>query len=470
MKSILNLYAQQTPQGNLLKWVGNTKNDSQYVILRSTNEIDYDAIKTVNLQSQTAEEFQFLDTETPTVSTFYQIQYLEEGELLDQSEVVSIKHAKSFNWKNFALRIGFLVILVALAAMLGRKLSTAKPDAIKMEAKPNIPAAKVDKVSYTNHNAKIEALGKVISTQPIDIVSEVAGKIEKGDVVLRKANRFANGAILFRIDNQEAILNLKSQRSNFLNLLATMLPDLKLDFADDFDKWNTYFNSINIDRSLPTLPNISDQREKTFLATRNILGQYYAIKSQEERLTKYTVTAPYGGMISEVYTDAGSVANPGTRVVRIMRTDQLELEVPIRKEDIQWVRTGTTAKIYNEDRSKSTNGRVVRISNTIDPTTQSVLVYVSVNPRNIKLYEGMYLYAEFAGRAIPKAMEINRKAISENNHVFVVSSDSTIQLKPITIHKVNTETVLFSGVEEGEMVVNDNLFGLSESMKILPLN
>jgi multidrug efflux pump subunit AcrA (membrane-fusion protein) len=308
----------------------------------------------------------------------------------------------------------------------------------------------------------------VIASQPIDIISEVSGRIEKGNVTLKKAISFSQGALLFKIDDRETILNLKSQRSGFQNVVALILPDMKLDFPNSFQKWQDYFNRIDINNNLPILPESIDQREKTFLASKNISGQFYSIKSAEERLNKYRVAAPYSGIIQDVYTDAGSVANLGTRVLRIRKANDLELELPVRKEDIQWVKSGTKVKIYSEDKRQTSTGTVNRIGAEIDPTTQSVNVYVSVNSNTIKLYEGMYLYAEISGNAIAKAMEIDRKAIFDNNKIYVVK-DSMLIEKTVNIHKIKNATVLFSGINEGEKVVSEVFLGATEGMKVVPL-
>ena len=51
-------------------------------------------------------------------------------------------------------------------------------------------------MAYKNYNTSVEALGQVVSTSPIDIVSEVSGRILKGDVTLRVANQFNENALL----------------------------------------------------------------------------------------------------------------------------------------------------------------------------------------------------------------------------------------------------------------------------------
>lgn len=469
MKPIINFYIVNTPEGNLLKWVGNAKSRSSVSIERSIDEINFNEIEEIRLQKTDGEAFEFLDTNTPNQKTFYQLKYYEGTELVDSSPIIYTGEKRAFDKKAFITRVVAAIVLLLLAIMLVKNLSTKAPEQKRPPLTQRSQYVNIETVAYTNHSTTIEALGQVIASQPIDIVSEVSGKIEKGNVTLKKAVRFSQGSLLFQIENTETILNLKSQRSNFQNAIALILADMKLDFPNSYQKWQDYFNQIDINSSLPIMPEAADQREKTFLAARNLSGQYYSIKSAEERLSKYRINAPYTGIIQQVYTDAGSVASPGTRVLRIRKANDLELELPVRKEDIQWVKIGTRVKILSEDKRQSTMGTVNRIGTEIDPTTQSVNIYVSVRSGKIKLYEGMYLFAEITGNAVAKAMEIDRKAIFDNNKIFVIQ-DSTLVAKTVNIHKVKNETVLFSGIDEGKVVASETFLGAVDGMKVVPLN
>lgn len=468
MKSIVNFYVTETPDGNLLKWVGNTKAKSAFTILRSTDEINFEQLEEVTFAEATmSESFEYLDIESPVTTAYYQVKYFEKRKEVHASPILGIGDKKEFNKKTFFIRLAIALVLIFLAGLLMKNLLAKAPEKQRPPLTSRTQYVDIQEVKYQDYKTTIDGLGKVISTQPIDIFSEVAGKIEQGDVTLKKAIRFNKGALLFKIEDTETLLNLKSQRSNFQNAVALILPDMKLDFSERFDVWNDYFNQIDIEKNLPKLPEAATQREKTFLASRNLAGQYYTIKSQEERLNKYRVYAPYSGIIQQVYTDAGSVANLGTRVLNIRKTNDLELELPIRKEDIQWVKTGTKVKIYSEDKRQTTSGRVSRISAEINSKTQSVNVYVSVNGSGVKLYEGMYLYGEIAGAAIPKAMEVSRKAIFDENKIFVVQ-DSILKKKTILIHKMKNETALISGVEEGQTIAKETFLGAVDGMKIIP--
>ena len=79
------------------------------------------------------------------------------------------------------------------------------------------------------------------------------------------------------------------------------MPDLKIDFTDNFPAWEEYFSSLDIDKKFDEIPEVKSDKEKTFLATKGIYSSYYTIKSTEVRLTKYRYYAPFDGSIAEVF-------------------------------------------------------------------------------------------------------------------------------------------------------------------------
>ena len=169
----------------------------------------------------------------------------------------------------------------------------------------------------------IEAYGRVVSSQSINLIAEVGGRLIEGNVPLKQGQSFKKGQLLYRIYSEEQQLNLKAQKSRFLNALASILPDLKIDFSGSYGKWQKYFDQIELDENIPQIPEASSSKEKTFLATKNILSDYYAIKSAEENLKKYTIYAPFDGSIKAVNLQIGTVVSPGTNVASLIRNPNL---------------------------------------------------------------------------------------------------------------------------------------------------
>ena len=81
------------------------------------------------------------------------------------------------------------------------------------------------------------------------------------------------------------------------------LVDIKIDYNTEYPKWLNYFNSIDINKTLPNLPEMKN--EKQFIINRLILVDFEAIKSDEIRLNKYFIKAPFDGIITKSYTDIG---------------------------------------------------------------------------------------------------------------------------------------------------------------------
>ncbi len=202
------------------------------------------------------------------------------------------------------------------------------------------------------------------------------------------------------------------------------------------------------------------------MASKNILSEYFTIKGEEERLRKYTIRAPFSGSFSEVYLYTGSIANPGSRIAKLIRTDKLELEVPVDEYEAKWVKRGDMVKVSNENGDGNWLGRVVRKSNYVNPSTQSITIFVSLSSTIANpIYKGMYLNAEFPGMTLAKTMEIPRNAVFNSNEVFVVQ-DSVLVKQEIVVHKINERTLIFSGIEEGAELVTEPLINATENMKV----
>lgn len=168
--------------------------------------------------------------------------------------------------------------VIAISFLLNSVLAGMKEDP---EKKPVIEIKKFVKtapVQYGDVNTWVTAYGRVSTAQTLDMIAEVSGRMSEGVVRLKEGQSFKKGDLLYNIDNTEASLNLNAQKSNFLRDLAGILPDIKIDFTDNFDAWSNYFESIDIEKPLPQLPKHKSSKEKTFLATKTSLALTIQLK------------------------------------------------------------------------------------------------------------------------------------------------------------------------------------------------
>jgi multidrug efflux pump subunit AcrA (membrane-fusion protein) len=380
------------------------------------------------------------------------------------------KTKNKMNWRKSIISVVAVIILLVAAFALNNLFSSfgeAPEESSREEIKLFV---KAEKVEYSTNKASIIEMGRLASQQSVNLSAEVQGQIIQGDVNLREGTSFRKGDLLVKIFDEDAKNNLKASKSRFLNSIAGILPDIKIDYPESFDKYMKFFNAVKIDEPLPPLPKLDSEKEKVFLASRNILNDYYNIKSAEVRLSRYKVYAPFEGTFTMVFLEPGSVANPGARIASMIRTDKLELEVPVRSDDAYWVNVNDKVKVSTKDRLTSWTGRVVRKSSFMDPNTQTISIYVSLEPeKNKPLYQGQFLLAEFSSKTHDESMVIPRNAIFKKDKVFVVESGKLKEQK-IDILRTNETTVLFSGLPVGVDVVVEPLVNAKEGANAEILN
>jgi len=363
--------------------------------------------------------------------------------------------------------IGAGLSLIALAIIGSSVLGSMKePPEIK---KPPVikKYVRTESVNYNTIPTQVVAHGRVRTAESLDVIAEVSGRMFRGSVPLKEGQSFKKGTLLYRVDDTETKLNLQSQKSNFLKDLAAILPDLKVDFPDSYNTWESYFNSIDLEKKLPKLPNYKTNKEKTFLATKNIFSTYYTIKSAEANLEKYRFNAPFDGTISLVNLQSGSFVNPGSNIAKILRSDKLEIKVDVSADQIHWIDQGAVSTI-TDDNGTIWKGIVTRIGEFVNEATQSIDVHIALSSNGEKLFDGQYLEATIPGKYIENGMIIPRNAIFNGNEVFVLQ-DSLLKVREINIHKTNSETAVFSGLASGEQVVVEPLINAHNNMKAYKL-
>lgn len=362
--------------------------------------------------------------------------------------------------------VAALVFIVGMAYGLMKFLIAQKEEP---PMRPNVEAQRFVKavtVTYSPVNSTVSGEGRMSSVSEVDIISEASGKILQGDIPLKRGSDFKKGQMLFTIYNDEAKLALQSRKSQFLNALANLLPDIKVDFPQHQKVFMDFFNAIDFKKDLPEFPQINDDQLKVFLAGRNVLSEYFSIRKDELQLKRYAVYAGFDGTLKDVYLEVGSYTNTGGRVAHAIRTDRLEMEVPLIRFDADWVKIGDSVKVISESSGTSFTGKVIRKSQMVDENTQSRGIYVQLNPQPGKqVLVGEYLFAEFPGQIIDDAMEIPRNAVFNNNDVFIVVNGRLVK-KEINIIKTNESTLVFNGIEEGQKLVIQPLINVLEGTPV----
>jgi membrane fusion protein, multidrug efflux system len=320
-------------------------------------------------------------------------------------------------------------------------------------------------VNYSDIDTKLKAFGRIMSNRPLSLVAEVGGKLEQGNANLKNASYFSKGDVIYKINNVEASLALKAQKSEFLSVLSGVIPDLKIDYPDNYKMWEKFIEDYDINKNLPELPEIKSPKEKLFLSGRNIFNIYYQIKSVEKRLERYQFVAPFNGMITNVNSEIGSIINPGNAIATIISTDDMEAELLIKKADIKWLKIGAEITLTNAD--ETVKAKISRIGDFVDPNSQTINVYASFtnSEKNKNFIDGAYIEAIIPSTTIAASIKIPRQSLVGEKTVFVVNN-GRLALKEVNLLKIDTDSIIVNGLKVNDILVIESLANATENAPV----
>jgi multidrug efflux pump subunit AcrA (membrane-fusion protein) len=329
--------------------------------------------------------------------------------------------------------------------------------------RPKIVEAKV--VMLQEIAAQIIAYGRITSSQPVMLFSEVQGTLMSGDIPFRPAQSFKEGDLLLKIDDRQALLDINTAKSNMLNALALVLPEIKVDFPEEFEIWQHYFNNCSFDTKLPDLPVATNQKIKLYLSRFDVYKMYFAIRDLEILLDKHYFYASFDGSIVSTDLRVGSNARNGTQLGKIINLENLEAELPVSAEDIQWIDKNKPITLTSSEIAGKWTGTIKRIGKSIDIQTQTVQVFISVNElKDSNLYDGVFVKAIIPGLTIKNAVSIPRKALYGGKFIYLIK-DGRLDYREVNIARRETDSIIVTrGIQDGETVVTQVLQGVAPGM------
>jgi multidrug efflux pump subunit AcrA (membrane-fusion protein) len=363
--------------------------------------------------------------------------------------------------------IPVLILVVGFIIMTGLlSLRTETPKRIP-EARAKVVETKI--VQLQSIQTAVTAYGRVTSAQPVKLYSEVSGTLEKGSVAFKPAQSFSKGDLLVKIDDRQARLDLNSAKSELMTALATALPEIKVNFPDESRVWEDYFDACQFDKKVAPMPETENARIRLYLSRFNVYKLYFKVQDLEILVSKHYFYAPFNGSIVSADLRVGSTARNGTLLGEIINLEELEVAVPVKAEDIQWIDRSRPVTFTSSEMAGQWTGKVIRVGSDIDARTQAVHVYISIeDSQKAALLDGVFLKAEIPGRIIEQAFTIPSRAIYEDRYVYLIIGGALARRDISILRKEIDRVIVNGGVNNGDTLIVEIMQGVAPGMPARP--
>lgn len=326
-------------------------------------------------------------------------------------------------------------------------------------AQDNAALVRVDRIRVENLAQKVPVLGRLVAPQAGQVAARIAGPVEV--IHVQVGDRVEAGQVIAELNRGALAAQRDVSRAGLARAeaaLATAKAELGLARQElkrlSGLKKSAAFNQARFDDAQQNVAIIESRAREAEAA---IVSAKADLEVDAINLSYAEIRAPYGGVVTERMTEAGSYARAGDPVIRLVADRDLEIEADVPFQRLSGLTPGTEVGVTLDDGSAHratvraivpeenplTRTRAVRLVPDIGETTrplaadQSVTIYVpSGTPRRVT--------------TVHKDAIIKR---GPQSLVYVVQKD-TAEMRPIVLGEpTGSRYEVLDGLEQGELVV-----------------
>jgi len=177
------------------------------------------------------------------------------------------------------------------------------------------------------------------------------------------------------------------------------------------------------------------------------------------------VVATLGGTVVERRLAQGQVVQPADVLFVVADLSRLWAVAEVPEQQVSQVRTGQTVTIEVPALgNEKLNGKLIFVSQTINPETRTVLVRTELDNGDRRLKPAMLASMLIEGKPVERMVVPSSAVVRENDedHVFIAEPEDAFRLVPVRLGPAQGgQRVVLSGLKGQERVVIDGAFHLN---------
>ena len=362
--------------------------------------------------------------------------------------------------------LALLGVILIVASVYTSKIIISSKSKIRKAPPKVIKTVYVDTVSNSIIPIIIPANGNLIAKRRVEIYSEVQGIFKPTSKLFKPGEKYNKNEVFITINNTEYYANVQSAKSNLYNSIVAVMADLRLDFPDIYPKWEAYLKTYDLEKTTPKLPEINSEKENYFITGRGIISNYYSVKNLEQRLSKYTIKAPFKGILTQTLVTEGTLIRNNQKLGEYIDPSIYEMEVSLGENYANLLKIGENVKLNNLENTEEYTGKISRINGSVDTATQTIAVFIEI--KNSSLKEGMFLEAKLNAKNEPNAIEINRSLLLDENKIFIVR-DNVLDVIKVTPTYFSETKVVLKNIPDKTIILSNPFPGAYVGMLVKPL-
>jgi len=362
-------------------------------------------------------------------------------------------------------RLGLYASMLILVFPGGCSKRPVQSQAAKTESQMAVPVM-VAPVEQKTTSVEIGSFGTVEAFASVELKTQITGVLT--GVHFIEGQMVKKGDLLLSIDPRQPQAALKAAQAN-LEKDDAQLKNAEKEAARQTELLHKGFASQGeYDASITAV--------ETLRAA--VKADKAAVENATLQLDYCSVRSPIDGCIGKLHINEGNLVKADdTSVVTIKQIDPIYVSFWVPEQHLSAIQkymatSNLDVTVYQpHEKLEPIHGSLTFVDNTVDDSanTRTIRLRATFSNKDRRLWPGQYVNVVLALTQEPNSLVVPSQAIQtgqNNQFVYVVKSDGTVEAKPITIRRtINNETVV-EGVQPGEMVVTDGQLRLVPGARV----
>ncbi len=326
---------------------------------------------------------------------------------------------------------------------------------------PSITLAATDvaTVAPTTIEDGVALTGDLNPIETVDVRARLEGDLV--GVYVREGEQVGAGQLLARFEASEQESGRKSAEAD----RAAAQSDLAN------AEWNLEQNAQLLKAGAIAQQTYKNSQQAVASAHARVAAADARLSAMGNQARDTRVVAPSSGIVSKRVVETGEHLAKGAAMFTIVRNGVLELAAAVPARQSTALRTGQIVHFVADGRRF--DGRVARVSPTIDPATRAVTVYIQVPNPGGTIRGGTFATGRVVSRTLNNVLGVPTAALrqsAEDGKPFVYRIDGkTINVAPVQLGAVDERlgvVQVTDGLQAGERVIVGNVGTLGRGMQV----
>jgi multidrug efflux system membrane fusion protein len=334
------------------------------------------------------------------------------------------------------------------------------------------------KVQAQTYQVQLESYGTVQPRTRTTLTAQVSGQVVYVNPNVRDGGFFDKGDVLASIDTRDYQANVHIAQSILMDAFQ-VLSETKARSVQAQEDWENLGNEGDPPELVIQIPQLEAAKAR-------VTSAKATLQKAELELERTRIIAPFAGRVLQKSVAIGQVVSVNSSIAEIYATDYIEIRLPIRNRDLEFVDLPETyrgekgasheinVQIVSELVGETQwDAKLVRTESAIDESARQLHVIAQIDDPFAKslngkpqLKIGQYVTARLTGNELENVFVIPNATIYQGSYVYIAEKGLLKRIDIDIAWQNENDAIIKAGLKDGDLLITTPLGQVTSGIRV----